>query len=72
MSKSEILEELPKLDPLERREILERICDLDQGALTEEEQAFIDARLAQCRLPSANWSEWEEAQNRILSRLPKP
>jgi hypothetical protein len=33
MSKSEILEELPKLKADERREIFERICEMEELAL---------------------------------------
>ena len=70
MSKIEILEELPRLDAVARREILERICDMEDGIVTPEERAFIDERLAQCRRSPAGWSEWDEARKRVLSRLP--
>ena len=47
MSKSEILEELPKLKAEERREIFERICEMEELALlngfepsTEEKQCW--------------------------------
>ena len=51
MSKTEILTELPKLTPEERQEVRELLAEidgtdwLDDGELTDEEKALIDARL---------------------------
>ena len=48
MSKSEILQELPKLGPEERRDILDLLCELDEQDLlkgvgpTTEEKAMLD------------------------------
>ena len=71
MSKAEILNELPKLNADDRREILERICDLEDVGLTSNEKAFLDQRLAECRENPSAWVTWEDAKLRILSRLPK-
>lgn len=72
MSTAEILEELPKLSAVERRQILERICVLEDADLSTEEKAFIDQRLEECHRNPTAWSGWEEARERILSRLPGP
>jgi len=69
MSKSEILTELPGLDRDARREILERICDLDEAELTADEKAFLDSRLEECRRNPDAWSTWQDAKARILARL---
>ena len=50
MSKSEILEELPKLKADERREIFEHICEMEERALlnggpSEEEKALLNREL---------------------------
>jgi len=71
MSKTEILDELSKLSAAERREILERICDLDDSELTAREIAFLEERLTESRRDPAAWSSWEKAKPRIISRLPK-
>ena len=50
MSKTEILQELPKLTPEERQEVRQRLAELDQddwldaGALTDAEKALIEER----------------------------
>ena len=52
MSKSEILQELPKLKPDERQEVLERLWDLEDQDLVNglgpspEEKAILDRELA--------------------------
>ena len=51
MSKAEILLELPKLELADRREIFERICDMEESDLlngslpTAEEKALLDREL---------------------------
>jgi hypothetical protein len=62
MSKAEILDELARLNAEERREILERICDLDYSALTAPEKMFLDGRLAECSSDKAVWSTWKGAK----------
>ena len=57
MSKSEILQELPNLALEDRREILERICELEEsevlrgGKPMPEERAILDQELEDHRLP---------------------
>jgi hypothetical protein len=50
MSKKEILAELPKLDIQDRREIFDRICEMEErdllnGVATPEEKALLDREL---------------------------
>lgn len=78
MSKAEILSELPKLTPDERREIRLMLAKLDADAwlaaeepLTDAERALLDARLdAYERDPDAG-SSWSEVEARIRARLGK-
>lgn len=55
MSKAEILAELPKLGLAERREIFERICELEErdllrgGEPSAEEKALLDQELEEYR-----------------------
>ena len=75
MSKAEILEALPKLSPEERREIRAKLKELDDeewlddGELSEDEKAIIEARLDEYdRHPEAG-SSWDEAKARIRAGL---
>jgi hypothetical protein len=75
MIKAEILEALPKLNAEERREIRAKLNELDaetwfdNGELSEQEKAIIEARLDEYdRNPGAG-SFWEEAKARILGGL---
>lgn len=77
MSKTEILEELPKLTKLERQEIRVRLTELDaddwqdrDDPLTPEEKALLDARLAAYAKDPDAGSSWEQVENRIRARLP--
>jgi hypothetical protein len=53
MSKAQILAELPNLDPEARRQIYQRLCELQEQDLlngkgpTEEEKKLLDAALAE-------------------------
>ena len=75
MSKTEILEELPKLTKTERQEIRLRLAELDnddwledEDPLTVHEKALIEARLAaHAKDPDAG-SSWEEVDSRIRAR----
>ena len=72
MSKSEILEELPKLSSVELREIRDRIFQLEEEELlsgrakpSEEEKALLDRELEDySRDPNAG-SNWQEVQSRL-------
>jgi len=79
MSKAEILEELPKLKPEERHEVLEKIYQLEHIAedqwldaddpLTDAEKALIDSRLeAHQKHPEAA-IPWEQFDARLKRRL---
>ena len=76
MSKTEILEELPKLTKTERQEIRLRLAELDsddwvddEEPLTLQEKALLEARLAAyAKNPDAG-STWEEIEGRIRARL---
>jgi putative addiction module component (TIGR02574 family) len=78
MSKTEILEQLPKLTPEERYEIRVKLAELDgdrwiddDDPLTDEQKALLDARLADMEQnPDASLS-WDEAKKRIEARLAK-
>ena len=45
MSKAEILELLPKLGRDERREIFDRLCDLEEAEFSESHQKLVDEAL---------------------------
>lgn len=76
MSKTEILEELPKLTKTERQEIRLRLAELDgedwlddEDPLTVQEKALLDARLAAYAKDPDAGSTWEEVESRIRARL---
>jgi putative addiction module component (TIGR02574 family) len=78
MSKVEILEELPRLKPEERREVLEKIRELDHLAgdewldttdLTDADKVLLETRLAAYAKDPDTGSSWEEVEARICARL---
>jgi len=76
MSKTEILEELPKLTKMERQEIRLRLAEIDsddwldnEEPLTIQEKALLDARLASYAKDPDAGSTWEEVEGRIRARL---
>jgi putative addiction module component (TIGR02574 family) len=76
MSKVEILQELPKLTPEERKEIRLKLAELDDAQwlddddpLTEPEKALLEARLAAYEKDPDAGSSWEEVEARIRARL---
>lgn len=76
MSKTEILEELPKLTKIERHEIRLKLAELDgddwiddDDQLTADEKALLDRRLAAYEKDPDAGSSWEEVENRIRARL---
>jgi putative addiction module component (TIGR02574 family) len=74
MSKQDILNELPKLRPDERRQILEHLCDLQDKELAEgtamsaEEAALLDRELDDYRRNPDSGSSWEDVERRLLRR----
>ena len=76
MSKTEILEALPKLTKTERQEIRLKLAELDgddwiddDDPLTADEKALLDARLAAYEKDPDAGSSWEEVESRIRARL---
>lgn len=71
MSKAEILNELPKLRPGERREIFERIGELEEqdllkgGEPTAEEKSLLDRELEEFRHNPQAGSTWAEVEARL-------
>jgi putative addiction module component (TIGR02574 family) len=78
MSKTEILEELPKLTSEERYEIRLKLAELDSddwldddNPLTDAEKALLEARLADMEEHPERSIPWEEARRRIEERFAK-
>jgi len=78
MSKTEILQELPKLTSEERFEIRLKLAELDgdrwlddDDPLTDEEKALLEARLADMDQHPEASIPWEEAKERIEARFAK-
>jgi putative addiction module component (TIGR02574 family) len=77
MSKAEIIGELPKLNSNERREILDRICELEERDLlngvgpTSEEKALLDRELEDYRRNPEDGSPWEEVEARLGKSSPQ-
>ena len=76
MSKTEILEELPRLTKTERQEIRLRLAELDtddwlddEEPLTIHEKALLEARLATYAKDPDAGSTWEEVEGRIRAHL---
>ena len=71
MSKMEILAELPKLELADRREIFDRICEMEEHDLlngssaTAEEKALLDRELEEYRRNPEAGSTWNEVETRI-------
>jgi putative addiction module component (TIGR02574 family) len=71
MSKAEILRELPKLASGDRREIFERIVELEDedllkgGEPTAEEKALLDRELDDYQRKPEAGSSWEEVKDRL-------
>ena len=72
MSKTEILEELPKLNSVELREIRDRIWQLEEEELvsgrakpSEEEKNLLDRELEDYSRNRAVGSSWEEVKSHL-------
>lgn len=66
----EILAELPKLDVADRREIFDRLCDMEErdllnGVATPQEKALLDRELEEYRRNPDSGSTWAEVEARI-------
>jgi len=76
MSKTEILEELPRLTPEERHEIRLKLAELDgegwlddDDPLTTEQKALIEGRMAAHEKNPEAAIPWEEVKARLNRRL---
>ena len=72
MSKAEILEQLPKLNAVDLREIRDRIWQLEEEELlsgrahpSEEEKALLDSEFEDFARDPASGSSWEEVKSRL-------
>jgi len=71
VSKADILLELPKLEIADRREIFERICDIEErdlingGQPTAEEKALLNRELEDYRQNPKAGSTWAEVKARL-------
>jgi len=71
MSKMEILAELPKLELADRREIFDRICEMEERDLiqgsqpTDEEKALLDRELEDYKKDPEAGSAWNEVEARL-------
>jgi putative addiction module component (TIGR02574 family) len=72
MSKAEILEQLPKLNSTELREICDRIWQLEEEQLlngraspSDEEKALLDSELEDYSRDREAGSSWEEVRSRL-------
>ena len=72
MSKAEILEQLPKLNSVELREICDRIWQLEGEQLlsgranpSDEEKALLDSELEDYSRDREAGSSWEDVKSRL-------
>lgn len=74
MSKAEILAELPKLKADERRQIYQRLCELQEQDLvdgagpSEEEKKLLDAALAEYQKDGDRGRPWREVIGDLRAR----
>ena len=75
MSKIELIDELAKLTPAERQQIIAEVEKrdevewLDEGELTDEEKRLIKERLDACEKDPNAWIPWEEAKARLKAEF---
>ena len=75
MSKTEILQELPRLTPEERHEVRLRLAEMDQddwldaGELSKMEKVVIEERFRDLELNPQKSIPWEEARAHLLNRF---
>ncbi len=77
MSKAEILAELPKLKAEERKQVFERLCQLQELDLLEghgptpEEKALLDCALAEFERDDQRGEPWRDVLHRLQSSRPR-
>ena len=75
MSKAQILEELPKLQPEELAEVQAKLDELtgdqwqDHGTLSDFDKTDLDIALEECLQNPAGGSPWSEVKARIQAKL---
>jgi len=73
MNKSEILAELPRLNPADREEVLERLCELQDFDLihgagpTEEEKKLLDDALSEFERDGDAGKPWRDVLRELRS-----
>ena len=77
MSKADILNELPKLCPDDRRQVFDKLWELEERDLlegigpTQNERHLLDRELEDYRRNPNAGSNWEEVQQKLLDRQQK-
>jgi putative addiction module component (TIGR02574 family) len=77
MSLAEILNEIPRLTPVERQRVAEKLFELEgdwidgDDALSAEEKQLLDSRLADHDRNPASAVHWEEVKARLQARFIK-
>jgi hypothetical protein len=74
MSKMEILAELPRLAPADRREIFDQLCEMEErdllnGGATADEKALLDRELEEFHDNPEAGSSWKKCK-RAFANLP--
>jgi hypothetical protein len=75
MSKSEILDELASLGRADRREILERIWEMEEAALLggaqpdSDETLLLDRELEEFKPDPKSGSEWKQVEPRLREQI---
>ena len=72
MSLAEILDEIPKLSFPERQELVRRAVAIDDGELTPEENAILDARMEDFHRHPEAGIPLEQLKERVRERLSRP
>ncbi len=68
MSATEIISELPKLTEAERRDIIDRLLQLEDLPLSEADEALVESRLAAHRDDPASSVSLDEMKRRLRFR----
>ena len=77
MSKAEILAELHRLKADERRQVFERLCELEEQDLlqgigpTEEEKRLLDEALSEFERDRDPGTPWRDVLKKLRSERPK-
>lgn len=73
MNKATLLAEIMQMTPKERRDLVEELCaavEEDEAfALTPEQMAEVDRRIAEHERDPSSAVPWEEVRDRLLARF---